>query len=291
MRLHRLDGACRRILRIVVSIGVGAALLPLPAGFAQAADTIDTLATAYQPVITESIDANGFKRPGVGFTKDILENMRTQVRAKKEPWNTYFNNMLGSATAVKNPPIKNSSAADSTKPRFYGLDSQGAEALYTTDGLTAYTQALLYLVTGDETYRATAMKIIRLYEQMDPAAYKYYVDSHIHTGIPLSRMVGAAEILRATSAQTPALQWTDDDTLNFVKNHVVPTMQTFNSSDAHFMNQHLYTTIAKMSGAIFAGDRAQYIRPSSGSWSTRTPSTRGRMAPSSSCSAWSPRTT
>ena len=32
----------------------------------------------------------------------------------------------------------------------------------------AYTQALMYIITGDEVYRANAMSIIQLWEQMDP---------------------------------------------------------------------------------------------------------------------------
>ncbi|MEO7577838.1 MAG: discoidin domain-containing protein, partial [Massilia sp.] len=83
-------------------------------------------------------------------------------------------------------------------------------------------------------------------------------DAHIHTGIPLSRMVGAAELLRYTSTQTPALAWTDADTAMFTANLVLPVVQTFNSCDCRFMNQHLYTTIAAMSGAIFAENRDEY---------------------------------
>jgi hypothetical protein len=258
MKSDRFDKAYGRLVRMAVCIGVIATLLPLAVQVAQAAEPIDTLATEYQPAINETIDANGFKRPGMGFTKEILENVRTQVRAKKEPWNTYFNNMLGSVSAGRGAGVKNVSATDPTKPRFYGLDSQGLQSLYVQDALTAYTQAILYHITGDEIYRSSAMRIIRLYAQMDPTRYRYYNDSHIHTGIPLSRMVGAAEILRATSTQTPALQWTEDDTVNFTNNHVIPVMQTFNISNGRFMNQHLYTTIARMSGAIFAGDREQY---------------------------------
>ncbi|MEO7576087.1 MAG: hypothetical protein ABIT83_00585, partial [Massilia sp.] len=219
-----------------------ATLLPLPGQVASAAETIQTLVTGYQPVISERIDASGFKHPGIGFTKDILENMRTQVRAQKEPWTTYINNMLTSSSALKAPTIKNVSG-DPTKPKFYGLDSQGVESQFATDSTIAYTQAILYYVTGDETYRNNAMRVIRLYAQMDPARYAPYTDAHIHTGIPLSHMVGAAEILRYTSTQTPALAWTDDDTVNFTNNLVLPVVTTFNSCNCRFMNQHLYTTI------------------------------------------------
>ncbi|EEF23855.1 conserved hypothetical protein, partial [Ricinus communis] len=71
-------------------------------------------------------------------------------------------------------------------------------------------------------------------------------------------MTTAAEILRYTSTQTPALAWTDDDTAKFSANLVTPVIQTFDNCNCRFMNQHLYTTIAKMSGSIFMGDRDGY---------------------------------
>jgi hypothetical protein len=256
MKAFRFERAFRRIACVAVSVGICTTLLP--AQVAAAAQPIETLATSYVPTITETVDANQFKHPGVGFTKDMLENMRAEVLAEKEPWTTYFNQMLKSAAASKTPRIRNMSGTDPTKPAFYGLSSQGLEGNFIADADTVYTQAILYLVTGDDTYRANAMHIIRLYAQMDPAQYVYYTDSHIHTGIPLSRMVGAAEILRATSTQTPALAWTDDDTLKFSANLVTPVIQTFDNCNCRFMNQHLYTTIAKMSGSIFMGDRAGY---------------------------------
>ncbi|SFU90537.1 discoidin domain-containing protein [Pseudoduganella namucuonensis] len=258
MRTHKLDFPLKRLASLLISASIVATIAPFTMGVAQAADTIQTLATSYQPVISERIDASGFRHPGMGFTKETLENMRTQVRAQKEPWTTYFNNMLWSGAASKTPSIKNVNASDSSKPRYLGLAAQGMNSLFISDAQTAYTQAILYYVTGDETYRANAMRIIRLYGQMDPAQYVYFTDSHIHTGIPLSRMVGAAEILRHTSTQTPALAWTDDDTVKFTNNLVKPVIQTFNSCNCRFMNQHLYTTLAAMSGSIFADDQETY---------------------------------
>jgi len=250
MKRLRSRDALLRILSWAVSLG-------LLANTANAAD-ITTIATNYQPTINDTIDASGFKHPGVGLTKDVLENMRTQVRAQKEPWNTYFNQMLLSGAASTTPTIKNVNGSDPSKPRYYGLNSQGVESLFVTDALTAYTQAILYYVTGNETYRANALRIIRLYSQMDPSQFAYYTDAHIHTGIPLQRMVGAAEILRYTSYQSASLAWTEDDTNNFVNNFMLPTIYTDDSSNDHFMNQHLYTTIGAMSGWIFTGNRARY---------------------------------
>jgi len=105
--------------------------------------------------------------------------------------------MLTSGTAARNTGPSNASSTDPTQPKFQGLDGS-AEGSFKADALRAYTQAILYYVTGDQVYRANAMRIIRLYEKMEPSKYVYYTDSHIHTGIPLQRMAAAAEILRYT---------------------------------------------------------------------------------------------
>jgi hypothetical protein len=227
------------------------------AGRASAADTIQTIVTSYQPSINETIDASDFKHPGVGHTKEVLESMRTQVRAQKEPWNTYFNQMLLSFAASKTVGSSNQ-GADPTKPGSYAFNSQSFNSKFIADGLKAYTQAILYYVSGDETYRANAMRIIRIWSQMDPAQYAYFNDAHIHTGIPLNRMVAAAEILRYTSTQTASLQWTDQDTAGFTMNLITPVIETFQHKNSYFMNQHLYPLIGAMSGYIFTGNRDRY---------------------------------
>ena len=116
----------------------------------------------------------------------------------------------------------------------------------------------MYFITGDEVYRANAMHIIRIWAQMDPAKYVYFTDAHIHTGIPLNRMVTAAEILRYTSTQNPELKWTDNDTTDFTKNLINPVIETFQHTNYRFMNQHLYSLLGAMSGYIFTGNRDRY---------------------------------
>ena len=248
----------KRMLSIIVTISFMAAIMPLSPGVSAAETTAQSVITDYIPTINEVIDASGFKHPGIGLTKDILENMRTQVRAQKEPWNTYFNQMLLSATASKTVTSSNQSGADPTKPGTVAFNSQGVESKFIADGLKAYTQAILYDVTGDETYRANALHIIRIWSQMDPAQYAYYTDAHIHAGIPLNRMVTAAEILRYSSYQTTGLEWTDQDTANFTNNLITPVIETLLHKNSYFMNQHLYPLIGAMSGYIFTGNRDRY---------------------------------
>lgn len=214
--------------------------------------------TDYYPTIHENVDSKGFKHPSVGLTKGLLENVRTQVRAHAEPWNTYFNAMLESTVASKTVTSGNQSGSDSTKPESNSFSSQGFNGKFISDAVKAYTQALLYYITGDEVCRKNAMHIIRIWSQMDPAKYMYFTDACIHTGIPLNRMVMAAEILRYTSCQTAALEWTNRDTEAFSTNLIIPVVETFLHNQNHFMNQHNYPLIGAMSGYIFTGNRDRY---------------------------------
>ena len=112
-----------RAAALAVSLAVAAMILA--ARDASAADTIQTIVTSYQPTISETIDASGFKHPGVGVTRDVLENMRAEVLAQKEPWNTYFNQMLLSGAASKTVGSKNQSSTDPTRPAVVAFNSQG----------------------------------------------------------------------------------------------------------------------------------------------------------------------
>ena len=223
----------------------------------KAEETAETLITDYEPEINEVI-TNDFKHPGIGLTKDILEDMREQVRAEKEPWNSYFNRMILSDTASKTVSSSNQSGEDPTKPDSDAFNSQGFQSRFIDDALKAYTQSIMYVITGDEVYRENAMHIIRIWSQMDPEKYEYYNDAHIHSGIPLFRMVSAAEILRYTSTQNSDLEWTDQDTEDFTNNLINPTINTFQYSNHHFMNQHLYPLIGAMSGYIFTDNEDRY---------------------------------
>lgn len=219
---------------------------------AAAADAIPAPST--EILIHETIN-NGFIHPGVGLTKSILENMREQVVARKDPWYSYYNAMAQSPYATRNVTSSNASSTDPSKPKSVAVNSKGA---FVDDGLKAYTQTLMYYITGDEAYRANAMAIIRIWEQMDPAQYTYFTDSHIHMGIPLYRMVTAAEVLRYSAAENDALDWTEKDTADFTNNLIHPMTETFLHGNNYFMNQHTYPLLGAMSGYIFTDNRERY---------------------------------
>lgn len=77
-------------------------------------------------------------------------------------------------------------------------------------------------------------------------------------GIPLYRMVTAAEILRYTTAQNEALNWTEKDTSDFTNNLIHPMTETFLHGNNYFMNQHTYPLLGAISGYIFTDNRDRY---------------------------------
>lgn len=254
-RNKRSGKVLKGCLALLILLGMTTMYLSLTAGTAAAEPSVNSLLTDYVPAIHEVTDESGFKHPGVGVTKEILENLQTQIRAQKEPWKTYFDQLVASTDPWGTPL-----AARTVSSRYSDgcFCSQGFNEKFVWDALTAHTQALMYVITGDEVYRANTMHIIRNWEQMDPANYAYFVDSHIHTGIPLYRMVSAAEIMRYTSTQTPELEWTDQDTVSLTDNVIVPVTNTFNHTNDRFMNQHLYPLIGSISGYIFTGNIERY---------------------------------
>jgi large repetitive protein len=255
-----LKNKFKRIFSVVVSLSFMVTIIPLSPKVSEAATTATepSLITDYQPSINEVIDSSGFKHPGVGLTKDILENMRSEVRTQKEPWYSYYKAMTVSSSSSKTIASSNESSTDPTKPATTAFNSQSVESTFIADGLKAYTQALMYYITGDDTYRANAMHIIRIWEQMDPSKYAYYTDAHIHAGYPLNRMVTAAEILRYSSYKTAELAWTDQDTANFTNNLINPVINTLEYDNSWFMNQNNYALLGAMAGFIFTNNREGY---------------------------------
>lgn len=214
--------------------------------------------TSFQPSIAESTDAAGFVHPGVGVTKSILENLRTQIVNQQEPWFSYYQSMLDSGSASRTVISSNASASAPTTPQSVAFNSQSFNSRFIADGLKVYTQALLFYITGDDVYRSNAMNILRVWEQMDPAQYAYFSDAHIHTGIPMNRMMIGAEILRYTSSENSASAWTAQDTDALTNNLIVPATDTFMHRNNEFMNQHNYPLMGAMAGYIFTGNLPRY---------------------------------
>lgn len=209
--------------------------------------------------IRETI-TGGFKHPGIGLTKGILENARTQVIAKREPWHSAYQKLAAHPNSAEKVSCRNQSTKDPSKPDSDTFDSRGMEARLKGDADKALRQALMYYFTGRETHRANAMNIIRTWSKLDPKKFRSFPEDHIHASYPVQNLIIAAELMRYTTAPRPSLAWSPADTAAFTGNFVVPAATTFFDRNGHFMNQAGYPMAAAMACHIFTNDRNNYAK-------------------------------
>lgn len=249
-----LSRPSRRAFLTAAALAGTAAVAPIPAARAEITGTDS-------PVTIHEFEGEaGFTHPGISLTAATLRNLRTQVAAGAEPWASYAAHLAASSRAQAVTAPRNRDGADPTRPRTTRFDSRGTNSFFIEDALIAYTQAVMFVITGDARHRRNAMEVIRLWAQMDPSSFATFPDAHIHTGVPMQRMATAAELLRCTSAGDGSEEWTDELGEEFGENLVRPVIETFQSSNDHFMNQHTYPLLGAMAGAVFLEDRALYER-------------------------------
>lgn len=250
-------------------IALSGALLVAPPAAASAAapesaaaPLVAAAAQTPAPEIVETVSDAGFAHPGIGFTADNLENMRTQVLAGVDPWASYYDAMVDTRYAARDYRVENAQPGTDL-PKNDAYASVGMRSMAQRDGIGVMTQALEYVVTGDEQYRANALHGLRAWSSLDPAKYEYFADAHIHTGVPLYYMLIAAELIRSTDPANDSLdgydlRWTDADEQRIEDNLVRPVLDTFLSSKNRLWNQHLYGVIGMISAAIFLDDADLY---------------------------------
>ncbi len=215
------------------------------------------------PAVTEKVrivpeTRNGFVHPGLGITKEELENARRKVIEGREPWLSHWRDLARDPQAGRDVAPRNESRTRRGEPDSDAWDSKGMQSRLGVDGLVAYKQALMHFFTGDPVYRRNAMRIIRVWSKMDPAKFRPYADCHIHSGWPLHNLLQAAEILRHAPTDDPSLAWTQEDTEELEWNLIRPAIKTFMNWNGWFMNQNNFAIMGAMTGFIFLDDREGY---------------------------------
>ncbi|WP_327635927.1 discoidin domain-containing protein [Kribbella sp. NBC_00482] len=247
------------VLRSTVLTALVAVLLAV-VGVAPVAATPSAVTAL--PQLTPVTSSAGFVHPGLAVSASSLELTRKQVRAGVEPWASYYAAMSATAYASRTFSSKNQGTV-LDRPASSAFNSQGIQSRFIDDAFRAYTQSILYFITGDPVYRENSLKLIRIWAHMDPAGYVYYPDAHIHSGAPLMRMLAAAEIVRYSTVTAPAedgydLGWNDSDTADLTSNLIVPLTQTFLYRNRNFMNQHSYSLIGAIAGYVFTDNLPRY---------------------------------
>jgi hypothetical protein len=252
----------RTFRRALGALTIGAVALSGALVAAPASAAVPAVTASAPPVIAQTISEAGFAHPGVGFGGADLENMRTQVLAGVDPWKSYYAAMTQTTYAARDYRAENAQPGTDV-PKNDAYSSAGMRSSALRDSIGAMTQALEYVVTGDEQYRANALHVLRTWSSLDPAKYEYFADAHIHTGVPLYYMLIAAEVIRSTEPANSELdgydlRWTDTDQQRIEDNLIHPVLDTFLFSKNRLWNQHLYGVIGMISAAIFLDDADLY---------------------------------
>ncbi|UPO90123.1 discoidin domain-containing protein [Niallia sp. Man26] len=225
--------------------------------------------------INENIDLiieekDGFVHPGISVDPEKLENTRKELIQGNDPWKSYYKAMK--ETKYASLVFESTNLKDGTidTPKDSTFKNSSRNVNLSNDGFRAYTQAVLYYLTGESQYRYNAIRLVRIWENMDPNEYEYYGDAHIHVGTPFYYMVSAAELLKYTTVVNEVyndeqnnienynLLWTEEDTNKLTKNLIDPVINTFLYSNYRYLNQHTYPVIGAMAGYIFKNDKGRY---------------------------------
>ncbi|MCU1528078.1 MAG: coagulation factor 5/8 type domain protein [Frondihabitans sp.] len=252
---------------IATTAVVAASLLPAHTAHADtpsAAITASSASTTPPVTNTVTIDKTttaGFVHPGIGVDAASLQTTRNELIDGADPWTSYYQGMLATSYASTTLTSANqgSGLGVPAETEFNSVDESNKLG---QDSEGAYTQAILYYLTGNPVYRENAMKIIRIWSHMDPNGYQFFADAEIKTGPFVYRIMAAAELLRYTSVVPSTdgypLAWTAQDTADFTNNFAVPMVNTMDYSNAWYMNQGTLPLEGAMASYIFTNNTARY---------------------------------
>lgn len=202
----------------------------------------------YVPPVREE-EIEGFTHPGILVTKDDIVRMQTKVREGAEPWLTSFKSLA--AASPENVRIyAYDSNADTT-----ALKSEARLKNMRMDARAAANQALMYVITGKEAYRANTMTILNMWSELRDV-YTTLGSDRIDHGEIAFKLAFAAELMKYTDCENPDLMWSEADNEKFVG--MLETIRPKHDSWWYWMNQHSICNMGTMANAIFRNDRDLY---------------------------------
>lgn len=208
----------------------------------------ESIVTKNRVEIEETRSLEGFAHPGIGCNAETLNNLREGVLNGQSPWVDYFIGLRRSKFAGPNVRMQ----------RCERIENNGNIAAFASDAQLAWTQAILYIVTGKEEYRKIPLELIKWYGTRENFFPRAFPDSHIKLGKCVYTFCTAVEIMRYTIPANKELAVTNEMVENFEKSSIRPIRKTILENKGYFMNQHTYSMIGYMAAAILADDREGY---------------------------------
>lgn len=196
---------------------------------------------------TPALASQAFHHPGILSNEKELAYVKQKIQANQQPWKQAFDGLKASSYAslsYQPRPFQIVSCGS------YNANSNGCEEMV-EDGVAAYSQSLMWWITGDARYAANAKKIINAWSG------KYQKNTGTNSRLVISWSVpwyvNAAEILRYTGAD-----WAPADIQSFSR---MLTEKMLDSTLDESMpgNNWIQSAIeAHFAIAIFTDDRALF---------------------------------
>ncbi|WP_261301645.1 carbohydrate-binding protein [Paenibacillus andongensis] len=229
---------CKRSLSIVLSLLILGSAIPVGNTTVQAAES--SAVPPYTPyvsnvptpqnsaVINPNYDRSydnyvvtgptGLVHPGILQSRADLNTMRDMIWLGKEPWASAFDVFRKSAESSKNIAVYGNGGTQKQFTFPQVSDSNGDKELR-EDATTAYQQALMWYITGDQVYLDNAKKVMdawavglkQFFDTTEPANWDtiskvWGASSVLASGTSGQKMAAAAEIL----LYTPSSGWCRD---------------------------------------------------------------------------------
>ena len=226
--------------------------LLITGGAGAAAEPASTILTNKVVELRETISTQGFVHPGISCNAETLAVMREKVIAGASPWVDYFEGMR--RTRFADPKRK--------PARVEQIVNDGGISGFAHDAHLAWTQTILYVVTGDEAYRKLPVEIINWYGSRTEGSFfpRYFTDSHIKIGKYVYTLCSAADILRATAPKDARLAVTPAMIDALQKNCLLPIRKNCIERNDYFMNQHSYAIMGFLASTILGDEVEDYKR-------------------------------
>lgn len=188
-----------------------------------------------------------FKHPGLLNDLGELEYIKQQIKAGKEPWKSAFEKMRKSKLAALNytphPHEITSSGLGGKGAKEGGASDEG------NDSKAAYTQALMWIFTGDERYAQNAVNILNAWSILreHQGGNWYLAASWTGSMFPLG-----AELIRATYPK-----WKQEDIAKFSEMLNRAFLPALHNRPA-YGNREFSTCNALVAIGVFNNDRAAF---------------------------------
>ena len=185
----------------------GALLAPAAIAIGDTADPAGQVQAAAADDPTESAEPDGptprpgepgaFSHPGVLVSKSQLDFTKEKIEQGEEPWKSAFEDLRGSRYADLSwtpQPLENVECGSHSKPNNGCSEERD-------DGAAAYTQALLWYLTGDQQHARKSIEIMNAWAQK----IKEHTNSNarLQTGWSGALFARSGEIIRHTGAGWP----------------------------------------------------------------------------------------